>query len=328
MAEEALTFEQRTTQRLEAEYAAKDGGNPPTPVEESDIQEDTPDLTAESEAVEDDAAATGDTSEEESDIDEDTPDEPELDEVTWEKRYKDSQIDIKESREAATQASEELSRIRSEESETYAQMTSARFELEDRTKESEQIAQYWANKAMADVQRARSINFANVPPEQIAQAQQWQQQAEINFQQTQQALNHTVEQGKKLREDSLSREAAISRAQLTREIPDFDTVYPEIGKFAVDQGVNPQVFKDIVDPGLIRLINRAMTLSATPDIIETTKQTKAKVPRSRTVQNQPRSLDGRYKKVDEAFRKSTDKNERARLWEERANLRLAKEKQR
>ena len=325
MAEEQLSFQERTAQRLEAEYAGNTAPKGAKPVEASDIQEDIPDLTAESEVAEDDAVATDGTEEEESDLDE-TPEEEESEHTDWEKRYKDSQIDIQESREAATQASEELSRVRSEESDTYAQMTSARFELEDRTKESEQIAQYWANKAQADVQRARSINYAQVPPEQISQAQQWQQQAEINYQQTQQALNHTIEQGKKLREDSLSREAAISRSRLTRDIPDFDTVYPDIGKFAVEQGVNPQVFKDIVDPGLIRLINRAMNMSATPDIIETTKQNKAKAPKSRSTQDQPRSLDGKYKKVDQAFKKSRNPKERAALWEERAKMRLAKEK--
>lgn len=324
MAEEQLSFQERTAQRLEAEYAGNTAPKGAKPVEASDLEE-TPDLTAESEVAEDDAVATDGTEEEESDLDE-TPEEEESEHTDWEKRYKDSQIDIQESREAATQASEELSRVRSEESDTYAQMTSARFELEDRTKESEQIAQYWANKAQADVQRARSINYAQVPPEQISQAQQWQQQAEINYQQTQQALNHTIEQGKKLREDSLSREAAISRSRLTRDIPNFDTVYPDIGKFAVEQGVNPQVFKDIVDPGLIRLINRAMNMSATPDIIETTKQNKAKAPKSRSTQDQPRSLDGKYKKVDQAFKKSRNPKERAALWEERAKMRLAKEK--
>ncbi len=323
--EQELSFVERTAQRLEAEYS---GGAPKgnQPVEASDLEE-TPDLTAESEVSEDDALTTDGTEEEESDLDE-TPEEEESEHTDWEKRYKDSQIDIQESREAASEAGDELSRVRAEESDTYAQMTSARFELEDRTKESEQIAQYWASKAQADVQRARSINFANVPPEQVAQAQQWQQQAEINYQQTMQSLNHTVEQGKKLRDESLSREAAVSRARLTRDIPDFDTVYPDIGKFAVDQGVNPQVFKDIVDPGLIRLINRAMNLSATPDIIETTKQTKAKAPKSRSTQDQPRSLDGKYKKVDQAFKKSRNPKERAALWEERANLRLAKERKR
>ena len=324
MAEEQLSFQERTAQRLEAEYAGNTAPKGAKPVEASDLEE-TPDLTAESEVAEDDAVATDGTEEEESDLDE-TPEEEESEHTDWEKRYKDSQIDIQESREAATQASEELSRVRSEESDTYAQMTSARFELEDRTKESEQIAQYWANKAQADVQRARSINYAQVPPEQISQAQQWQQQAEINYQQTQQALNHTIEQGKKLREDSLYREAAISRSRLTRDIPNFDTVYPDIGKFAVEQGVNPQVFKDIVDPGLIRLINRAMNMSATPDIIETTKQNKAKAPKSRSTQDQPRSLDGKYKKVDQAFKKSRNPKERAALWEERAKMRLAKEK--
>jgi len=324
MAEEQLSFQERTAQRLEAEYAGNEAPKGAKPVEASDLEE-TPDLTAESEVAEDDAVTTDGTEEEESDLDE-TPEEDESEHTDWEKRYKDSQIDIQESREAASEASEELSRVRSEESDTYAQMTSARFELEDRTKESEQIAQYWANKAQADVQRARSINYAQVPPEQISQAQQWQQQAEINYQQTQQALNHTIEQGKKLREDSLSREAAISRSRLTRDIPDFDTVYPDIGKFAVEQGVNPQVFKDIVDPGLIRLINRAMNMSATPDIIETTKQNKAKAPKSRSTQDQPRSLDGKYKKVDQAFKKSRNPKERAALWEERAKMRLAKEK--
>ena len=324
MAEEQLSFQERTAQRLEAEYAGNTAPKGAKPVEASDLEE-TPDLTAESEVAEDDAVATDGTEEEESDLDE-TPEEEESEHTDWEKRYKDSQIDIQESREAASEAVEELSRVRSEESDTYAQMTSARFELEDRTKESEQIAQYWANKAQADVQRARSINYAQVPPEQISQAQQWQQQAEINYQQTQQALNHTIEQGKKLREDSLSREAAISRSRLTRDIPNFDTVYPDIGKFAVEQGVNPQVFKDIVDPGLIRLINRAMNMSATPDIIETTKQNKAKAPKSRSTQDQPRSLDGKYKKVDQAFKKSRNPKERAALWEERAKMRLAKEK--
>lgn len=328
MAEEkALSFQERTAQRLEAEYSGNAAPKGVQPVEEPDLEEETPGLTAESEVSEDDALTTDGTDEEESDLDE-TPEEDEPEHTDWEKRYKDSQIDIQESREAASESSEELSRIRAEESDTYAQMTSARYELDDRTKESEQIAQYWANMAQADVQRARSINFAQVPPEQISQAQQWQQQAEIKFQQTQQALKHTIEQGNRLRDESLSREAAISRARLTREIPDFDSVYPEIGKFAVDQGVNPQVFKDIVDPGLIRLLNRAMSMSATPDIIETTKQTKAKAPKSRSTQDQPRSLDGKYKKVDAAFKKSRNPKERAALWEERANLRLAKERKR
>lgn len=322
--EKALSFTERTAQRLEAEYAGSEGVKA---VEESDIQEDTPDLTAESEVSEDDALATDSTDEDDSDLDE-TPDDDEAGNTDWEKRYKDSQIDIQESREAATTSMEELSRIRAEESDTYAQMTSARYELEDRTKESEQIAQYWANMAQADVRNARSINFAQIPADQVAQAQQWQQQAEIKFQQTQQALKHTVEQGKKLRDDSLSREAAISRARLTREIPDFDQRYPEIGKFAVEQGVSPEVFRDIIDPGLIRLLDRAMTLSVTPDIIETKKQAKAKAPRSRSTQDPPRSLDSKYKKVSEAIKKSTNPKERAALIEERFKLRIAKEKRR
>jgi hypothetical protein len=326
MAEEQLSFQERTAQRLEAEYAGDAAPKGVPPVEASDLEE-TPDLTAESEVAEDDAVTTDGTEESESDLEE-APEEEESENTDWEKRYKDSQIDIQESREAVNEAKEELSRVRSEESDTYAQMTSARFELEDRTKQSEQIAQYWANMAQADVQRARSINFAQVPPEQVAQAQQWQQAAEIKYQQTQQALNHTIEQGKKLREESLAREAAISRARLTRDIPNFDDVYPELGKFAVEQGVNPEVFKEIVDPGLIGLINRAMNMSATPDIIETTKQTKAKAPKARSTQDQPRSTDGKYKKVDQAFKKSRNPKERAALWEERAKLRLAKERQR
>ena len=69
-----------------------------------------------------------------------------------------------------------------------------------------------------------------------------------------------------------------------------------------------------------------MNMSATPDIIETTKQNKAKAPKSRSTQDQPKSLDGKYKKVDQAFKKSRNPKERAALWEERAKMRLAKEK--
>ena len=320
--EQELSFVERTAQRLEAEYSG-DGNRP---VEVSDV-EDTPDLTAESEDGDDGVLSAEDTDETESDV-EDTPEEEESENIPWEQRYKDSQIDIQESREAAKVATEQLDSLRSEESEAMAEITGARFELQDLAQKNEQIAQHWANKAQMDVQRARSINFANIPPEQVAQAQQWQQNAEINYQRTQQELNQTIEQAGKARADALSREAAISRAKLTREIPNFDEVYPELGKFAVSQGVNPKVFQELVDPGMIKLMHKLMTLSASPDTIETLKTTTAKAPKSRSTQDQPRSLDGKYKRVDKAFKQSRNPKERAALWEERAKLRMAKERKR
>ena len=57
--EQALSFEERTTQRLEKEYSTKDGNQQPRerepereaePVEEADLDDETPDLAAESEA--------------------------------------------------------------------------------------------------------------------------------------------------------------------------------------------------------------------------------------------------------------------------------------
>lgn len=328
MAEQELSFDERMIQRLEAEYESKDpnGGKPPQPVEVSDV-DDTPEPTAESEDDSDGVLSAEDTDETESDVDDDTPEEEELDDIPWEQRYKDSQKDIQESREAAKQATEQLESLRAEESAAMADITGARFELQDLAEKNEQIAQHWANKALLEVQQARSINFANIPPEQVAQAQQWQQQAEINYQRTQAELSQTIESASKARADAIAREAAISRAKLTREIPNFDEVYPELGKFAVDNGVNPKVFQEIVDPGLIKAIYKLMTLSATPNTIEAVKKTiQAKAPRAKSGQNQPRSIDGKFKRVDEAYRKEKDPKQRARLWEERTALRLAKEK--
>lgn len=323
MSEEQVqqSFEERLTARLEAEYAGKDAVEAvevEEPVEELDAT-GTPDNDAESEADDDGVLAEDDTEEESSDLDEETPEQESEEYVVLEKRFKDTQAALHEK-------SEELSKLRKEVSESIADITRTKFDLVDRTSESEQIARYWHDKALAQVQQARAINFAQVPPEQVAQAQQFIQNAEANYQQVSNELKQTMEQGKKLRDEAISREAAISRAQLTRDIPDFDAVYPELGKFAVDSGVNPKVFQEIVDPGLIKLINKAMTLSREPDTVETLKQTKAKVPRSRAVQEKARDAKGRFKKVDDAYRKETNPKRRAMLWEQRAQLRFEQEK--
>jgi len=90
--------------------------------------------------------------------------------------------------------------------------------------------------------------------------------------------------------------------------------------------VNPKVFQEIVDPGLIKIIHKAMQLSAEPDTIKTHKRKQPKSPRAKATQSQPRTTDGRYKKADAAYRKEKDPKRRAVLWEERAQLRMAQEK--
>lgn len=306
---------QRIEERLEAESSSSEPEA--VPETESDLDE-TPELSAESEVSEDGALAADETEVDEEDLDE-TPESEAEGDTVWEKRYKDTQAEY-------TKVSEELSRFRAEESQVFADMTGARYELEDKLTQGEQMAQYWANKAMAEVQQARQVNFANVPPDQIAQAQQWVQQTEAKFQQTQQELQRTMEAAKQAREDALAREAKISRARLTREIRDFDTVYPEIGKFAVDQGVNPAVFRDIVDPGLIRIINMAREMAGTPDAIETvTKKPKAKTHKVKNAPQLQRDEAGRFKKAEEAMRTARTPQERQKAFFEKKQMQLDRE---
>lgn len=308
---------QQNAERMEQEY---DGNT----VDESDtLDEGTPDESMESDAGADGALAADTTDETEADIDDDTPAESESDAGVWEERYKDTQAKL-------TETSQELSRMRSEESEAFGELTGARFEMNQHLDKAKAVAEYWGSLAEASVRKARAIDFSQVPPDQIGQAQQFVRQAEIQYQQTMQQMQQTLGQVEQAKKEATAKEVAIARAQLTRQIPDFDTGapgqtgYDRIREFAVQSGVNPQVMNDITDPGLIALIHGAMTVSSAPDTIETvTKKTQVK---RKAAQNlRVRDEAGRFKQADQKFRSATTKAQRKQAYLERENSRFRKE---
>lgn len=262
----------------------------------TDIDDDTPGVAKGLGDDEDDTSSTTETDEDDSDISDDTPeDDDEADEGGYKQRFKDTQAKL-------TETSQQLAAMREEQAESMAELTRTSYELQDRFAEQEQIAGFWMNIAQQDVQRLQQVNVQQLNQQQYAQ---WQQQSQAAFQraqQLQQALQQTLAKSKEHRESSRQREAAIARAKLTRSIENFDEAYPKLGQFAVSKGVNPQVFKEITDPGLIQIIHEAMQLQSQPDAIKKIAQTKQKPnrtapnARSRMVTAQPKTLAQRLYK--------------------------------
>ena len=299
------------TARFAAEYGEiEDRGEP-------DTQKSIPEKPMESEAGDDGALAVSETDELESDTEDGIPDEGEEEVTDYEQRFKDTQASL-------TEKSQELSQLRQEQSEAMAEITSIRFDLTDRMNEAEQVASFWANQAQADVQRLQQVN-----PQQLTQEQygQWQQQmaaVQHRANQLNQALAQTQQQSKKARDEAMNREAAIARASLERTIDGFQEVYPEIGKYAIEQGVNPRVWRDITDPALVRILHRAMQAEAQPDTVETlTKKTLTKKHQTRNAK--VRDERGRFKAANKAIQQARTPQERKHAYTARDRMRLERE---
>lgn len=216
------------------------------------------------------AAPAGALSPESTDTDElGIPGEEELDDPsTLGKRFKDTQA-------ALTEKSQELAALREEQAESMAEITRRSYELQDAYAEQEEVAQFWASQAMQDLQRFQGVNIQQLTQEQYAGYQRDFAQARQKAEYHQQALNATKARAKAVRERAIQRAAAVSRASLVRAIPNFDEAYTEIGRYAIQNGVSPDVFREITDPGLIRLIHRGMQADSQKDTIKVTQQRQA-----------------------------------------------------
>lgn len=247
--------------------------------EESDTEEGTPDEAVES-AEGDGALATEDADNEESDTEDGTPDDEESEGDGYEQRFKDTQAKL-------TETSQALADLKQEYANQVGELTETGMQLQDKLAEVESTAQFYATIAQQDLAQLRQVNVQQLNQEQYAQ---WQQQvglAERRFGMLQQRLDAVKRQSHQVKEDAITRAAKISRAQLVRSIDNFDEAYPEIGKFAVSQGVDPRVFKEITDPGLIKIIHGYMQATAQPDAIEkvvSQTQAKRKMPTARRPQ--------------------------------------------
>jgi hypothetical protein len=309
-------FVQRTIDRLEAELGGKASA---APVEEEALIEAPPE-TAESEDEADGALSADETEDDLEALDE-APEGEEAEVVDWEKRYNDQQSEL-------GRYQEERESSETEHSTAMAEILRARYDLEDRMSEQDQQGKFLVQMTTASADRFRNINWANVPPDQLPALQQQAQQAMMQEQQVTNAYNQQVKRATDIKEQATGREAVIARQRLTRTIPDFDNVYPEMAKYAAGRGMDRDQFNQIVDPAVMEMIYDSMTLRNAPDTITTKKQPKARPPTGRVTQTSSRGLDGKFKKAEEAFRKTTDPKQRKIAWEEKTKLRLAKEQRR
>ena len=221
-------------------------------------------------AEDDGALAAEGKDEDDSDTDDGTPDEDESSDDSFEQRYKDTQA-------ALTEKSQELATLKEEMAQQAGQLTETGLELQERLNEVQQVAEFYAQIADQDVMMLRQQNVQAMSQEQYAQWQAGMNAAGQRSQMLKQRLDQVKAHNEKVREDSINRAAQIPRAQLVRSIDNFDEAYPEIAKYAVQEGVNPTVFKEITDPGLIKIIHKAMSVDSAPDAIEeVVKKTQAK----------------------------------------------------
>lgn len=306
---------QKNQQRFEEEYAGDAG-----PIDELDTDDSgTPDDSVESDAEDDGALAATDTDDDDSDTDDDgsTPDDEDAEEGGFEKRYKDAQAEL-------TRKSQELADIKSEFASQAGEITDARFALQEQTEAVEQVSQFWATMAQNDLQRLQGVNVSTLDQAQYAQWQQQLTAAQHRAGQLNQALAETQKRAQQAKQTAIQRESAIARARLTKVISDFDTVYPEIGKYAVSRGVNPKVFNQITDPGLIEIIHEAMSSNAAGDTIEKLKhKPKAKKPRGKNLRQ--RDERGRFKQAEQRFRQAKTPAERRQAYLEKEQVRFDSE---
>lgn len=209
----------------------------------------------------DDTSATDESSDESTDTGDGTPEDEEEADGGFEQRYKDLQAEF-------TVRTQELSSLKATMAEAQAEVTRTTFVLRDRYEEQEQMSAYLMRVAQTELQQLQQVNVQQLNQQQYANWQQAIQTAGQKAQGVTEAYKQIAAKAKELREGTRAREAAIARAALTLAIDDFDSVYPDIGKFAVDYGVNPQVFKTTTDAGIIRMIHELMTLKSQPDAIK------------------------------------------------------------
>ena len=239
----------------------------------------------------DDASAAADTDQNESDTDDGTPEEEETDEAGFEKRYKDLQAEF-------TVKAQELAQLKTETGEREAEITRSAYALQDLFAEQEQVAEFLLNQYQGDLHQLRQVNVQQLTQQQYTQWQQAQANAAQRAQQTHQALEAVKARSREVKEGAIKRQAAISRASLLRIIDNFDESYPEIHRHAVSQGVSPDVFREITDPGLIKIIHEHRQMKSQPDVIKkmTTKTQQvgsrpSQIAKSRTPAAQPKTLE-------------------------------------
>lgn len=294
--------ERKAAQLREEREAQPPAGNPTTP---QDLDPGIPSGAVESAVVEqddpqalhaDDLGSQGQLEEPGEDLPGDTLDpqgpteqEPAID---WEKRYTDLQ--------SATQVDRESrGEMEREHAESMSEHLRLRFDLEDKLKEAVGRAELVKNVMEGNAQQYQNINWAQVPPEKVAEVQAQAQQAFQMQQQATAAWEQAQSESDEVTQVVRQREAAIARTRLKRTIPGWSNeVYADLRTFAASAGMPAEAFNKLTDPVIIEWAYAAKQIAQGKRTLTVDRpKNKPNVPRGKAARRAPRDARGKFAKT-------------------------------
>jgi hypothetical protein len=211
-----------------------------------------------------------------------------LDQVDWEKRYKDLQSETQTVRESRGE-------MEQEHAESMGQHLQLRFQLEDQLTEATQRAEFFYNTMSGNAGQFKNIDWSRVPPDQVQAVQAQAQQAFQLEQQASQAYTQQQEHVQQQKDIVKQREAAIAKTRLKRSIPNWNNeTYGELRQFAGDVGMPAAEFNDITNPVIIEALHAYQQMRTTGSKVRSTTNRKSSAPRGQVARKQSRDERGKF----------------------------------
>ena len=212
-------------------------------------------------------------------------DEPEHD---YEKRYKDLQAEY-------TRVMQSREEFESEMTDNLMATKRMQFELEDTLGTAARDAQLLSQALTGNAERFRTIDWSQVPADQVGTLQQQAQAAFTQEAQAKQALEKITNQQQEQWKLRVEREAEITRTRLRRTIPNWSNeLYGQLGKYAESRGLSPDLFNSITDAAVIEMIYDSFSMRTAGQKAKTVSKRKSQKP---AAQNKPvtqRDARGRF----------------------------------
>jgi hypothetical protein len=323
--QQGQSFLERKTAQLRQEQA-ESGTNRNDPLDaepemsaplrdEASVQEDGyPELHDEEERLEEDAEPEEALEDEAPSEDEDDG-EPERD-VNWEKRYKDTQIELERLRTRDRERDEEVGQQLSGAVELHHQ-------VEDELEKAKSYTEFYIQGVDQRIQQLEAaFTSGQIEPDKLQEARQYHYQLTQERQELVGRIEQLSSEKTEAEQKRKKREAEIARVRLTRTIPGWGKEkYAEMREAALDRGYTPEEFGNITDHRYFELLHDSMTLRGADKTIENvTERTRAKRPRrgKGRVSEQSRDSGGRFQKRQREFKENPNQPGRfAAMAEER-----------
>ena len=249
----------------------------------------------------DDTVDTDDDLDPETEALEGDPEEGETSEVSPE--YTELEEKYKSLEKEFSRVTENRRAIEQSLDDAKVQATEALYQIEDKYKEAEQVAEYFVGMANQQLQQLSQVNPATLTQEQFGQYQQAYQAAQMQVNQHTQLVEQIRTANDETRTKQKEREAAIARERLKVRIPDWSSEkYRALGDVAKDYGYSEKEFFDSTDHRLILLLNEVASGKEAAKVVETkVAKTKTKPPRHASARPQDRNEKGQFKRAAQEF---------------------------